>query len=41
MHLTETRSCWGAARVALTTFLLGVAVVYLFGGFETAARLAN
>ena len=41
MHLTGTRSCWSVARAALTTFFLGVAVVYLFGGFETAVALAN
>jgi len=41
MLLPGTRSCWGAARYALTAFLLGVAVVYLFGGFEPAAALVN
>ncbi|WP_273546340.1 MULTISPECIES: hypothetical protein [unclassified Xanthobacter] len=41
MHITEARSCWGVARTALTVFVVGVVVVYLFGGFQTAALLAN
>lgn len=34
---SHRRSCWGVARTALIVFLLAVAVVYLFGGFEPAA----
>lgn len=34
---SHRRSCWGVARTALAVFLLAVAVVYLFGGFEAAA----
>ncbi len=41
MHLTGTRSCWGTARYALTAFFLGVAIIYLFGGFEPAVTLVN
>lgn len=33
---THRRSCWGVARTALTIFLVAVAVVYLFGGFDAA-----
>lgn len=41
MHITEARSCWGVARTALTVFIVGVFVVYLFGGFQAASVLAN
>ncbi len=37
MNMVQSRSCWGVARTALTVFLLGVAVVYLFGGFDPSA----
>ncbi len=37
MNVVQARSCWGVARTALTVFLLGVAVVYLFGGFDPSA----
>jgi hypothetical protein len=38
--LTE-RSCWGVARWAVVAFLAGVALVYLFGGFEAATMVAG
>ncbi|GLI22372.1 MULTISPECIES: hypothetical protein [Xanthobacter] len=31
------RSCWGVARTALAVFLVAVAVIYLYGGFEASA----
>ncbi|MFG1344726.1 hypothetical protein V5F59_07525 [Xanthobacter autotrophicus DSM 431] len=38
MHLTqgsfERHSCWGVARKALAFFLVAVALIYLFGGFD-------
>lgn len=37
MHSLGERSCWGVARWAVAAFLLGVAVIYLFGGFDTVA----
>jgi hypothetical protein len=39
--LSERSSCWGVARWAVVAFLTGVALVYLFGGFETAAVIAS
>ncbi len=33
---SHRRSCWGVARTAFAVFLVAVAVVYLFGGFEQA-----
>jgi hypothetical protein len=38
--LTE-RSCWGVARWAVVAFLAGVALVYLFGGFEAVTVVAG
>ncbi|MEP9353192.1 hypothetical protein ABLE93_06280 [Xanthobacter sp. KR7-65] len=31
---SHRRSCWGVARTALAVFLVAVAIVYLYGGFE-------
>lgn len=31
---SHRRSCWGVARTAFVLFLAGVAVAYLFGGFD-------
>lgn len=39
MNSIPERSCWGVARWAVAAFLAGVALVYLFGGFQ-AAQLA-
>lgn len=33
----ERCSCWGVARKALAFFLVAVALVYLFGGFDPSA----
>lgn len=41
MHSVSERSCWGVARWAVVAFLAGVAVVYLFGGFEAATVVAG
>ncbi|MFD2142447.1 hypothetical protein [Ancylobacter oerskovii] len=38
--LTE-RSCWGVARWAVVAFLAGVALVYLFGGFNGASAVVG
>ncbi|WP_280790716.1 hypothetical protein [Azorhizobium doebereinerae] len=34
MSATHGRSCWCFARLALTAFGLGIAIVYVFGGFD-------
>jgi len=39
--LSERSSCWGVARWAVVAFLAGVALIYLFGGFHTAAVIAS
>lgn len=38
MTLSHGRSCFGVARVALAAFLLGVGLVYLFGGLESGRQ---
>lgn len=37
MHITQDRSCWGVARVALVLFFVTLGLFYLFGGFDPAA----
>ncbi|WP_341988546.1 hypothetical protein [Azorhizobium sp. AG788] len=34
MSVATNRSCWCFARLALTAFGLGIAIVYVFGGFD-------
>lgn len=41
MNSVTERSCWGVARWAVVAFLTGVALVYLFGGFEAATKIAS
>lgn len=43
MNLTHGRpqsgSCWFAARTALAIFLVSIALIYLFGGFEAVQHI--
>ncbi|MFT0861050.1 hypothetical protein [Ancylobacter sp. G4_0304] len=41
MNSVSERSCWGVARWAVVAFLTAVALVYLFGGFQSATQMAS
>ena len=41
MNSIPERSCCGVARWAVAAFLAGVALVYLFGGFQAAQIVAS
>lgn len=41
MNSVSGHSCWGVARWAVVAFLAGVALVYLFGGFQVAQTVAS
>ncbi|MFD2031026.1 hypothetical protein ACFSKM_13370 [Ancylobacter dichloromethanicus] len=37
MNSIPERSCWGVARWAVAAFLVGIALIYLFGGLPGGA----
>lgn len=41
MNSVSEHSCWGVARWAVVAFLTGVALVYLFGGFQAVQTVAS
>ncbi|MEZ0213218.1 MAG: hypothetical protein ACAH27_09785 [Xanthobacteraceae bacterium] len=41
MNAVSDKSCWGVARWAVAAFLTAVALVYLFGGFETVTLASS
>ena len=41
MNASTERSCWGVARWAVVAFMAGVALVYLFGGFEGTTMMVG
>ncbi len=34
MNISQDRSCWSVARVALVLFFVTLGLTYLFGGFD-------
>lgn len=41
MNSIPEHSCWGVARWAVAAFLVGVALVYLFGGFQATQAVTG